>query len=53
MKTEWLVAGVTAVRSPDRADRAFLGVIFAGPFFWPIQAAFVAKETLCDVSILS
>ena len=32
MKTEWLVADVTAVRSPDRAERAILGVILAGRF---------------------
>ena len=27
MKIEWLVADVTTVRSPDRAERAILGMI--------------------------
>ena len=29
MKIEWLVADVTAVGSPDRAERAILEVFFA------------------------
>ena len=33
MKIEWLVIDVTAVGSPDRAERAILGVILAGRFF--------------------
>ena len=44
MKIEWLVADVTAVRSPDRAERAILrmilternaifGVVLEGRFF--------------------
>ena len=33
MKTEWLVTNVTAVGSPDGAERAILGVILAGHFF--------------------
>ena len=51
MKIEWMVTDVTAVRSPDRAERAILGVILAGRFFdfWPIQATFVVGEPLCDV----
>ena len=32
MKIEWLVTDVTAVGSPDRAERAILGVILAGHF---------------------
>ena len=30
MKTEWLVGDVTAIGSPDRAERAILGMIVAG-----------------------
>ena len=33
MKIEWLVAGVTAVGSLDRAKRAVLGGIVAGRVF--------------------
>ena len=32
MKIEWLVADVTAVGSPDRVERAILGVILDGLF---------------------
>ena len=32
MKIEWLVTNVTAVGSPDRADRAILEVILAWLF---------------------
>ena len=32
MKTQWLGANVTAVRSPDREDRAILGLILVGCF---------------------
>ena len=32
MKKEWLVANVTAVRSPDRAEHAILELILAGQF---------------------
>ena len=32
-KIKWLVAGVTAVGSPDRAERAISEVILAGRFF--------------------
>ena len=46
MKTEWVVTDVTAVRSPDRAERAILEIILAGALFWPIQAVFVAGEPL-------
>ena len=33
MKTEWLLADVTAVGSIDRAERAILGVFMTGPVF--------------------
>ena len=50
MKTEWLVTDVTAVGSPDRAERAILGVILAGRFFLPNQVVFLVGEPLCDVA---
>ena len=49
MNMEWLVTNVIPVGSPDRAERAILGVILAGCFFWPIKAVFVVKGALCDV----
>ena len=49
MKTEWLVANVTAVGSIDRAERAILGVFMTDRVFWPIQVIFVAGEPLCGV----
>ena len=49
MKIKWLVAGVTTVGSPDRAERAFWGGDFGWPLFWPIQIVFVVREQLCDV----
>ena len=49
MKVEGLVTDVTAVRTPDRAECAILGVILALRFFWPIQAVFVVTEPLCNV----
>ena len=33
MKIEWLVVNVTAVGSPDAANQAILGIIWAGRFF--------------------
>ena len=51
MKTEWLLAKVTPVRPPDRAERGILGMIL--DVFWPIQATFVTGEPLCDVEIPS
>ena len=47
MKTEALVANVTAVESPDRAEHAILGMIFG--VFWPIQTIFVVGEPFCGV----
>ena len=49
MKIKSLVSDVTAVRSPDRAERAILEVILAGRFFLPVQAVFVVREPLCGV----
>ena len=53
MKIESLVSAVTAVGSPNRAERAMLGVILAGCLFWPIQDIFVVAEPLCDVGTSS
>ena len=47
MKTEWLVADVTAVGSPDRAEHANFEVILA--VFLPIQAVYLVRELPCDV----
>ena len=33
MKINWLVADITAVGSPDRAERAILGVILTRGYF--------------------
>ena len=51
MKMEWLVADVTAVGSPDRAERDILEVILVGRCFGhaPIQAVFVVMGPLCDI----
>ena len=49
MKIEWLVADVTSVESPDRAEHASLGLVFAGRFFWSIHAIFVAREPLSGI----
>ena len=43
MKIEWLVTDVTPVESPDRAERAMLGVIWLS-VCWPIQDVFVVGE---------
>ena len=47
MKIEWLVTDVTAVESPERAERAILEVLLG--VFWLIQAVFVVGEPLCGV----
>ena len=44
---EWSVANVTAVGGPDRAEHDILGIMLN--IFWPIQAAFVGREPLCDI----
>ena len=51
MKKELLVADVTPVRSPARAESDILGVIL--DFFWPNQAAFVVGEPRYDVGVPS
>ena len=47
MRTEWLVADVTSVRSPDRGEREILGMILG--VFWSFQVASVIEEPRCDV----
>ena len=49
MKIESLVAVVTAVGSPDRAERAIFGGDFGWAFFGQFRPYFVVKEPLCDV----
>ena len=50
MKIKWLVANVTAVGSPDRAERAmYFGGDFAWALFWQTQAVFVVDEPFYDV----
>ena len=45
-----MAANVTAVSCPDRAEFAmYFEGDFGWAFFWPIQAAFVVRESLCDV----
>ena len=51
MKIEWLATNVTPVRSSERADHGILGMTLG--VFWPVQAAFVVGEPLCDVEITS
>ena len=58
MKPEPLIADVTPVESPDRAERVFFGGDFQCylaklGYFWPIQAVFVVGELVCDVGKLS
>ena len=48
MTIEWLVANVTAVESPDRAEHAILGVNLAGRFFADV-GRFVVGEPLYGV----
>ena len=49
MKIEQLVANVTPVVFPDRAEFDILGIMF--DVFWPNLAAFVVGEPLFDVGI--
>ena len=46
MKIEGLVANVTAVGSPQRAERAILGVILAGYFLANSGCSYVQGATL-------
>ena len=47
MKLEWLIANVTAVWSPIRAESAVFGSFLA--FFGQIWSIFVTGEPLCGV----
>ena len=49
IKREWLIANVTSVGFPARAEREMLRLIL--DIIWPIQAAIVAGETVCDLGI--
>ena len=49
MKTEWLVANVTAAGSPGRAERDIIRMIFY--VFLSTQVVSVVEEPLCDVGI--
>ena len=51
MKTERLATVVTAVGLHDREERDIFGILLG--VFWPIQATFVIRESLCDVGIPS
>ena len=51
MKLEWLVSNLTAVGFSARAESDFFEVILG--VFWPIQAAFVVGQPLCDLQIPS
>ena len=48
MKIEWLITNVSAVGSPDIAERVILGVLLTGHLL-SIQATFVVEEPFCDV----
>ena len=47
MDLKRLIADITAVESPERAERAILGVILG--VFWSVQAIFVVRKPLCGV----
>ena len=51
MKTEWLVTNMTAIGFPARAESEFFGVVL--DVFWPIRAAFVVGEPLCELEMSS
>ena len=51
MKKELLVADVTPVRSPARAEHEIMGMIL--DVSWPIQATYVVEQPLYDVAIPS
>ena len=55
MKTEWLVTDGTVVRSPDKAERAILGVILTERFFDQFRPIFVVGDPLllCRNRLLS
>ena len=43
MKKEWFVTNATAVGSPDKAERAILGMNLGLMLFWPVQVDFVIR----------
>ena len=48
MKIKWLLADVTAMRSPATEESELFWVMLGDlGHFWPIQAAVVAGEPLC------
>ena len=49
MEIEWLIANVTAVESPDRAELSIFGVILAGHFLANSGRIFGHGSPLCDV----
>ena len=51
MKIEWLVADVTPVRSPARAERNIFGMTLT--VFWPIQAVLGVGKPLYDTETRS
>ena len=51
MKIKGVAANETFVGSLDRVEPDILWMILG--VFWPIQATFVAGESLCDVRIPS
>ena len=53
LKIEWLVTDVTAIGSPDRAERAILGGPHGWECFWQIEVVFVVGEPLGDVGTSS
>ena len=52
MKIEWLVADVPAIRSPDRAERAILGVSRLGVVFVN-SGRICGQGAICEVGITS
>ena len=52
LKIEWLVANVTPVGSPARAEHDVLGLLLLD-VGWPIQAIFLVEKSLCDIAIPS
>ena len=48
MDTEWLIAGVTSVRPPTRAERGIFGLIL--DVFWPIWPLLWSGSFFCDLS---
>ena len=51
MKIEYLIANETSVGSPAKVERDIFWMIYG--VCWPVQAAIVVGEPLCDVGISS